>query len=96
MLPELDKLEQDHRLERGGEHPDTMPQAIRGTDAEGRSCIHVPVKVEGGWRTTSVTAPVKSLKLAHFQPTALPVYMGSRHSGLAHQLTQVVGLRACP
>jgi hypothetical protein len=30
-------------LEHGGEYPDTMPQAIRLTDAEGRSCIYVPV-----------------------------------------------------
>ena len=25
-------------LEHGGEYPDTMPQAIKGMDAEGRSC----------------------------------------------------------
>lgn len=30
-------------LEHGGEYPDTMPQAIRATDAEGRSCIYVPI-----------------------------------------------------
>ena len=34
-------------LEHGGEHPDTMPQAIRLTDAKGRSCMYVPVKVDG-------------------------------------------------
>ena len=34
-------------LEHGGEYPDTMPQAIRVTDAEGRSCIYVPIKVDG-------------------------------------------------
>ena len=34
-------------LEHGGEYPDTMPQAVRVTDAEGRSCIHVPVTVNG-------------------------------------------------
>jgi hypothetical protein len=34
-------------LEHGGEYPDTMPQAIRVTDAEGRSCIYVPVTVDG-------------------------------------------------
>jgi hypothetical protein len=34
-------------LERGGEVPDAMPQAIRLTDAEGRSCLYVPVKVAG-------------------------------------------------
>jgi hypothetical protein len=32
-------------LEHGGEHPDTMPQAIRATDADGRSCLYVPVRV---------------------------------------------------
>ena len=34
-------------LEPGGEFPDTMPQAVRITDAEGRSCLYVPVKVDG-------------------------------------------------
>jgi hypothetical protein len=34
-------------LEHGGEFPDAMPQAIRMTDAEGRSCVHVPVTVNG-------------------------------------------------
>ena len=28
-------------MERGGEYPDTMPQAIKVTDAKGRSCIYV-------------------------------------------------------
>ena len=30
-------------LDHGGEYPDTMPQAIKLTDAEGRSCIYVPI-----------------------------------------------------
>lgn len=34
-------------LEHGGEYPDCMPQAIRATDAQGRSCIYLPV-TEGG------------------------------------------------
>ena len=34
-------------LEHGGQYPDMMPQAIRATDAEGRSCIYVPVTVGG-------------------------------------------------
>ena len=34
-------------LEHGGEYPDTMPQAIRLTDAEGRSCIYVPITQDG-------------------------------------------------
>ena len=34
-------------LERGGEYPDTMPQVIRLTDAEGRSCIYVPITQDG-------------------------------------------------
>lgn len=34
-------------LEHGGQYPDMMPQAIRATDSEGRSCIYVPVKVDG-------------------------------------------------
>jgi hypothetical protein len=34
-------------LEHGGKYPDSMPQAIRLTDAEGRSCIYVPITVDG-------------------------------------------------
>jgi hypothetical protein len=34
-------------LEHGGEYPDDMPQAIPVTDAEGRSCIYVPITVDG-------------------------------------------------
>jgi|SRR5580658_6144644 hypothetical protein len=34
-------------LEHGGKYPDMMPQAIRATDAEGRSCIYAPVSVHG-------------------------------------------------
>jgi hypothetical protein len=34
-------------LEHGGEYPDTMPQAIRLTDAMGRSATYVPIAVRG-------------------------------------------------
>jgi len=34
-------------MEHGGEYPDTMPQAIKVTDAEGRSCIYVPIMQDG-------------------------------------------------
>jgi hypothetical protein len=34
-------------MEHGGEYPDTMPQAIRVIDAEGRSCIYVPISQNG-------------------------------------------------
>jgi hypothetical protein len=34
-------------LEHGGEYPDNMPQAIRVTDPEGRSCIYLPITVNG-------------------------------------------------
>jgi hypothetical protein len=47
-----DKLPQDSHMdgtgvrfetmEHGGEYSDTMPQAIKLIDAEGRSCIYVP------------------------------------------------------
>ena len=33
--------------EHGGEYPDSMPQAIKATDAEGRSCWYIPVSVNG-------------------------------------------------
>jgi hypothetical protein len=33
--------------EHGGDYPDTMPQAIKVTDAEGRSCIYVPISQNG-------------------------------------------------
>jgi hypothetical protein len=44
-------------MDHGGEYPDTMPQAIKLTDAEGRSCIYVPITqngrvVDGQGRTT--------------------------------------------
>lgn len=34
-------------LEHGGEYPDAIPQAIRATDAQGRSCVYVPIKEDG-------------------------------------------------
>lgn len=34
-------------LEHGGEYPDTMPQAIRVVDAEGRWCTYVPISIGG-------------------------------------------------
>ena len=34
-------------FDHGGEYPDTMPQAIQLTDAEGRSCIYVPITQNG-------------------------------------------------
>jgi hypothetical protein len=34
-------------LEHGGEYPDLMPQAIRITDEEGRSCVYHPATVRG-------------------------------------------------
>jgi hypothetical protein len=34
-------------LDHGGEYPDTMPQAIKLTDAEGRSATYVPITQYG-------------------------------------------------
>ena len=34
-------------VEHGGDYPDAMPQAIRVTDAEGRSCLYFPARLEG-------------------------------------------------
>jgi hypothetical protein len=34
-------------MEHGGEYPDTMPQAIKLIDAEGHSCIYVPIMQNG-------------------------------------------------
>jgi hypothetical protein len=34
-------------MEHGGEYPDTMPQAIKVIDAEGRSRIYVPLSQDG-------------------------------------------------
>jgi hypothetical protein len=34
-------------MEHGGDYPDNMPMAILATDAEGRSCTYVPVRVNG-------------------------------------------------
>jgi hypothetical protein len=33
--------------EHGGEYRDTMPQAIKLTDAKGRSCVYVPITQDG-------------------------------------------------
>jgi hypothetical protein len=34
-------------MDHGGEYPDDMPQAIKLTDVEGRSCIYVPITQDG-------------------------------------------------
>jgi len=34
-------------MEHGGEYPDPMPQAIKLIDAEGHSCIYVPMTQNG-------------------------------------------------
>jgi hypothetical protein len=34
-------------MDHGGEYPDAMPQAIKLTDAKGRSCIYLPVTQNG-------------------------------------------------
>jgi len=34
-------------VDHGGKYPDTMPQAIKLIDAEGRSCIYVPITQDG-------------------------------------------------
>jgi hypothetical protein len=34
-------------LDHGGEYPDTMPQAVKLIDAEGRSCIYAPITQNG-------------------------------------------------
>jgi len=34
-------------MDHGGEYSDTMPQAIKLTDSEGRSCIYVPMMQDG-------------------------------------------------
>jgi hypothetical protein len=34
-------------MDHGGEYPDTMPQAIKLTDALGRSCVYVPITQDG-------------------------------------------------
>ena len=34
-------------MEHGGEYPDAMPQAIKLIDAEGRSCVYVPITQDG-------------------------------------------------
>lgn len=34
-------------LEHGGKYPDMMPQAIRVTDADGKTCVYVPITEQG-------------------------------------------------
>jgi hypothetical protein len=51
LIPEKPPQDRDNHgtglrfetLEHGGEYPDAMPQAIKLVDAEGRSCIYVPI-----------------------------------------------------
>lgn len=51
MRPQDDHLDGStlkfETLEHGGEYPDTMPQAVKATDAAGRWCIYVPIEVGG-------------------------------------------------
>jgi hypothetical protein len=42
-------------MEHGGEYPDTKPQAIKLIDAEGRSCIYVPMARSNASNVTSIT-----------------------------------------
>ena len=34
-------------MDHGGEYPDAMPQAIKLTDPQGRSCVYVPIVQDG-------------------------------------------------
>ena len=46
--PELDGSRlRFETMDHGGEYPDAMPQAIKLIDAEGRSCIYVPIMQDG-------------------------------------------------
>ena len=55
--PPPDERSQDERMDGkdlsfepltfGGEYDDNMPMSIRVTDPEGRSCVYVPITVEG-------------------------------------------------
>ncbi len=51
MRPQDDSMKGEgwtfETLEHGGEYPDSMPQAIKATDAQGRSCVYAPVTVNG-------------------------------------------------
>ena len=40
-------------MEHSGEYPDTMPQAIKLIDAEGRSCVYVPISLRTAWWSTA-------------------------------------------
>jgi hypothetical protein len=50
-------------LDHGGEYPDTMPQAIRATDAQGRSCVYVPVTMNGHVVDSDCIEPVPAEEL---------------------------------
>ena len=52
-------------MERGGEYPDPMPQAIKLIDAEGRSCIYVPKCVSPPRSCPSSLVPVSSSRLSY-------------------------------
>jgi len=50
-------------LEQGGEYPDTMPQAIEVTDAEGRKALYVPLSKDG--RVLHSALILDALKRSH-------------------------------
>jgi hypothetical protein len=43
----MDRTVRFETMDRGGEYPDRMPEATRLTDADGRSCVYVPITQDG-------------------------------------------------
>jgi hypothetical protein len=52
----------------GGEYPDTMLQAIKLIDAEGRSCIYVPITQNGKVVDSQKMPPTETGALSEAAP----------------------------
>ena len=72
---ERDRLELQ-TLDRGGDYPDTMPQAIRGTDALGLSCLYLPTTRGGKFVDTDARL---------FEEDKPREQNASQHGGLAER-----------
>jgi hypothetical protein len=72
-------------MEHGGEYPDTMPQAIKLVDAEGPSCIYVPIMQDGNWSTAKATSSTWRMKS---MCSALPRNTSTDTEGLAPKVSR--------
>src|ERR1700704_3532233 len=58
-------------MDQGGQYPDTMPQAIKLIDAEGRSAIYVPITQDGKVVERTMTGDVFFCALGMMQTSSV-------------------------